>query len=89
MSGHRTGRDKVIQRERVKGPESTPRTLHSLIGHFGQRVSPVWVVMGSPSVLDVVSCLELFEPLGTGIVDVLGIGDELRRRRSVGGRHFV
>ena len=45
--------------------------------------------MSGPHVLDVVPCLELLEALRTGVVNVLGIGDELRRRRrSVGGRHF-
>ena len=45
--------------------------------------------MGSPGVLDVESCLELLETLGMGIVNILGIGDKLgRRRRSIGGRHF-
>ena len=45
--------------------------------------------MSGSRVLDVVSRLELLETLGTGIVDVLSIGNELGgRRRSVGGRHF-
>ena len=46
--------------------------------------------MSGMSPLDVVPSFELFEALGMSIVDVLGIGDELRRRRrSVGSRHFV
>ena len=46
--------------------------------------------MGRPSVLDVVPCLELLETLHMGIVNILGVGDELRRRRRiVGSRHFV
>ena len=44
--------------------------------------------MGGPSVLDVVPRLELLETLHTGIVNILGVGDKLRRR-SVGSRHFV
>ena len=44
--------------------------------------------MGSPGVLDIEPCLELLETLGMGIVDILGIGDKLGRRRSIGGRHF-
>ena len=45
--------------------------------------------MSGSGILDVVLRLELLEPLSTGIVDLLSIGDELRRgRRSVGGRHF-
>ena len=31
---------------------------------------------------------EPLEALRPSIVDILGIGDELRRRRSVGSRHF-
>ena len=45
--------------------------------------------MSGSRVLDIVLRLELLEPLSTGIVNVLSIGDELGRRRgSVGGRHF-
>ena len=44
--------------------------------------------MSGSGILDVVPRLELFEPLGMGIVDILSIGDELRRRRSVGSGHF-
>ena len=46
--------------------------------------------MGDASVLDVVVALEPLEALCPSIVDVLSIGDKLRRRsRSVGSRHFV
>ena len=45
--------------------------------------------MSSPHVLDVVPRLELLKALSASIVDVLGIGDKLRRRRSIGSRHFV
>ena len=70
--------------------ESTTWTLHSLIDCFGCRVNAVQVVTGVSGVLDIVPCLELFETLGAGVVDVLGIGDELRRgRRSVGSGHFM
>ena len=45
--------------------------------------------MSGPHVFDVVPGLELLEALSVSIVDVLGIGDKLgRRRRSVGSRHF-
>ena len=48
-----------------------------------------WDHCSSPRVLDIVPRLELLEALGTSIVDVLGIGNELRRRsRSVGSRYF-
>ena len=88
-SGYRTSRDKVIQGETVKRTEHTPRTLHSLVNHFGRRVDPVWIVVGGPGILDVVPHLELLEALCMSIVNILGIGDELRRiRRSIGSRHF-
>ena len=48
----------------------------------------VRIITGGPSILDVESTLELLEALHLSIVNVLGIGDELRRRRSVGSRHF-
>ena len=44
--------------------------------------------MGNLRVLDVVMALEPLEAFRPSIVDILGIGDELRRRRSVGSRHF-
>ena len=47
------------------------------------------IVSSNPSILDVVPRLELLEALSVGVVDILGIGDELGRRgRSVGSRHF-
>ena len=60
-----------------------------MIDNLGRRIHAVGIVASDPCVLDVVPRLELFETLGTGIIDVLSIGDELgRRRRSVGGRNF-
>ena len=44
--------------------------------------------MSASSVLDVVAALEPLEALSVSVVDILGVGDELRRRRSVGSRHF-
>ena len=45
--------------------------------------------MGTSGVLDVVATLESLEALRTGIVNILGVADELRRRRrSVGSGHF-
>ena len=44
--------------------------------------------MSGLSILDVVLTLESLEALHAGIIDILGIGDELRRRRSIGSRHF-
>ena len=42
-----------------------------------------------PCVLDIVPCLEPFGTFGTSVVNILGVGDELRRRgRNIGGRHF-
>ena len=89
MSGHRPGGDKVVQRQTIKGTERTPRTLDSLIDCLGRRISPPRIIAGATGVLDVVVALEPLEALRPGIVDVLSIGDELRRRRgSVGSRHF-
>ena len=87
-SSHGTRRDKVVQRKRVKGTECTPWTFYGLVNHFSRRVDHVWIIVGGPSILDIVPRLELLEALGAGIINVLGVGDELRRRRSVGGRHF-
>ena len=90
MSSHRPRGNEVIQRQAIEGTEYTPRTLDSLENHLGRRISPPWIVVGNTSVLDVVTALEPLEALCPSIVDVLGIGDELRRRkRSIGGRHFV
>ena len=45
--------------------------------------------MGTSGILDVEAALELLEALSASVVDVLGIGNKLgRRRRSVGSRHF-
>ena len=88
-SSHGTRGDEVVQQQRVEGLESTTRTLDGLVDGFGGRVNTVGIIASGPHVLDIVSCLELFEALGAGIVDLLGIRDKLGRRgRSVGGRHF-
>ena len=44
--------------------------------------------MGATSILDVVATLESLEALRSSIVDILGVGNELRRRRSIGSRYF-
>ena len=88
MSGHQPRRDKVVQRQTIKGTESTPRTLNSLEDCLSRQIDPPRIVVGNSSVLDVVATLESLKALGPGIVDILGVGDELRRRRSIGGRHF-
>ena len=69
--------------------ECIPWTLHSLIDHFSQGVDAIGIVACQSSILDVVTHRELFEALGASVVNVLGVGNELRRRRrSVRGRHF-
>ena len=89
MSSHWARRDKVVQRKRVKGTERTPWTLHSLVNHFSQWVDCIRIVTSATGVLDIELHLELLEALGASVVDILGIGDELRRRRrSIGSRHF-
>ena len=74
-------RDEVIQRQQVEGPESATRTLDSLVDNFGGGIKAVGIVASGPRVLDVVPHLELLEALGASIVDVLGVGNELGRRR--------
>ena len=88
-SGHRTRRNKVVQQQGVKGTECIPRTLYSLIYGLGRRIDRIGIIAGGPGVLDVEPRLELPEALRASIVNILGIGDKLRRRRSVGSRHFV
>ena len=46
------------------------------------------IVARDMGVLDVVAALEPLEALCPSIVDILRIGNELRRRRNVGSRHF-
>ena len=81
-------RDEVVQQQGIERVEHTPRTLNGLINHFGQRIGRIGIVASGAGVPDVVMCLETFEALGASIVDILSIANELRRRRSVGGRHF-
>ena len=88
-SGHGTGGNEVIQGESIKGTESAPWTLNSLVDRLSRRINHIWIVMSGSGVLDIVPPLELLEALSASVVDVLGVGDELgRRRRSVGSRHF-
>ena len=88
-SSHRPRRDEVVQGQPVEGTERTPRTLDSLVYCLSRWIGPPRIIAGTSSVLDVVAALEPLEALSASIVDVLGIGDKLRRRRrSVGCRHF-
>ena len=68
--------------------KGTSRTLHSLIDHFGRRIGHVGIVASGVGILDIVPTLEDLEALRTSVVNVLGVRDKLRRRRSVGSRHF-
>ena len=88
-SGHGTGRNEVVQRQTIKGTKCTPQTLNSLVYRLSRRISPVQIISSSPSVLDVEATLELLKAFRLSVVDILGVGNELRRRRSVGSRHFV
>ena len=89
-SSHRPRRDNVVQRQAIEGTERAPRTLNSLVNRLSRQIVPIRIVASSPSILDVVATLESLEALRPSIVDILGIGDELRRRRrSIGGGHFV
>ena len=88
-SGHRPRGDEVVQGQTIEGTERIPWTLDSLENRFGRRIDPPGIVTGNSSVLDVVATLESLEALCLSIVDVLGVRNELRRRRrSVGSRHF-
>ena len=87
-SGHRPRGNEVVQGQTIEGTEHTPWTLDSLVDHFSRRIGPVQIITGGPNILDIVPCLELFETFRPSIVDVLGVRDELRRRRSVGSGHF-
>ena len=87
-SGHGTRGDKVVQGQTIEGSECTHWTLDSLVHRLGQRIGPPRIVAGSSSILDIIAALEPLKAFHTSIVDVLGVGDELRRRRSIGGRHF-
>ena len=46
------------------------------------------IVASDAGILDVVVASEPLKALCLSIVNILGVGDELRRRRSVGSRHF-
>ena len=88
MSSYGTRRDEVIQQQTIEGTEHIPQTLDSLENCLGRWIGPARIVVGNSGVLDVVVTLESLEALRTSIVDILGIGNELRRRRSIGSRHF-
>ena len=88
-SSDRPRGNEIVQGQRVEGSESAARTLDGLVDDFGGRIYPIRIVTGGLSILDIVLRLELLETLGVGVVDVLGVGNELgRRRKSVGSRHF-
>ena len=88
MSGHRTRGNKVVERQTVESAEHTPWTFCSLVDGFGQQICPLQIIASSLGVLDIIMGFEMFEVFCPGVVDILGVGDELRRRRNVGGRHF-
>ena len=89
MSGHGPRGNEVIKGKTIKVPKHTPQTFNGLIHGLGSWIGPMRIIVGSPCVLDVVVGFEPLEALCPGVVDILGIADELRRRRrSVGSRHF-
>ena len=64
-------------------------SVDSLVNGFCRRIDAVGIVSCRAGILDVVLCLELLETLSAGIINILGVGNELGRRgRSVGSRHF-
>ena len=89
-SGHRPRGNEVVQGQTIEGTERTPQTLDSLEHRLGRQIDPPRIIAGNPGILDVVATLESLEALGPRIVNILSIGDELRRRRSsIGSRHFM
>ena len=46
-----------------------------MIYDFWRRINSVGIVTSTVGVLDVVPRLELLEPFGAGVVDILSIGD--------------
>ena len=82
--------NKVLKGKTIEGSFQTTGTLCSLVHVFSARICPARIVTSGTSVLAVVGSFELLEALCLGIVDILGKGDENRRRRgSIGSRHFV
>ena len=79
--------DEVVKGKGIKRLKCAPWPLHSLINGFSQRIGRVGIVAGGMSVLDVVLCLELLETLHPGVIDILSVRDE-GRRRSTWSRHF-
>ena len=87
MSRHGTSGNEVVERKTIKGTERTPWTLNGLIDHLGRQIGPIQIITCSSGILDIVPRLELLEAFCPSIVNILGVGDKLRRR-SIGCRHF-
>ena len=87
-SGHGPTGDEVVQQQPVEGLLRTPRPLCSLVNAFSCWIGPMRIIVSTSHVLDIVGGFEPLEALHPSIVDVLGEGDESRRRRSIGSRHF-
>ena len=88
-SRNQSGSDEVLERERVEGLLRAATQLDGIVDLFCCRVCALWIVSGAASILLVEDGFVLFEALRLGVVNVLGEGDESRRRRNIGGRHFV
>ena len=80
MRSHQSRGNKVVKGKTVKGMESTPWTLNSLIDYLSQRVGPVQIIMSGSGILDVVPYLELLEALHLGVVRIGSKRDQSRRR---------
>ena len=90
MSSDQSRGDEVLKREHIEGPLWTTGRLDGMVNVFCHWVSPLRIIVGSPGVLLVEDGLVPLEALHIGVVDILGKGNEIRRRkRSVGSRHFV
>ena len=85
MSSYGPTGNEVVQGQTVESPLRTPQTLHSLEDGLGSWIRSTRIIVSTSHVLDIVGGFEPLEALCPGVVNVLGKGDESRRRRrSVG-----
>ena len=88
MSDNQSQSDEVLKGQGFKGPLQTTRTLDGVVDVFSCWVGPSWIVVSSTGILLVEDDPVLFKALCLGVIDILGVGDESRRRRSIGIRNI-
>ena len=90
-SGNRPQSDEVLKRVCVEGPLRTAGRLDGVVNIFSHQVGPTRIVMGGEGILLVEDGVVLFKALHLGVINILGEGNKSRgrRRRSIGGRHFM